>query len=104
MADVILVRMLRSYRCWNAGETAGFRPDVAQTLVSKGAAVYVKEKPSVEVSQDEVEELANALEEDEQQEAVAEVFKKGRHFYLRHDGQESGPFTKKHLTNLGYEV
>jgi hypothetical protein len=45
-----LVRMIRSWRAWNAGETAAFTADVADELVRTGVAEIATPEPSAEVA------------------------------------------------------
>lgn len=72
MADIVVVLMLRSFRKWNSGETAGFPPEQAAALVNQGAAQYVKAPKAEEpeeapetVVQEEPEEEVEAEAEEE---------------------------------------
>jgi len=41
-----LLRMIRHWRAWNAGETAAFAPDIADDLIASGVAELVAPKVS----------------------------------------------------------
>lgn len=53
---MILVRVLRHFGAWNAGETAGFPAERAQQLIEAGFAEMVA--PDVQAERQDVAELA----------------------------------------------
>ena len=58
MTDKVLVRFIKSAAPYNSGETAGFEPEMAKTLVRRKLAVYDKEEPVQEVDETPVVESA----------------------------------------------
>jgi hypothetical protein len=55
---VILVRVLRHFGAWNAGETAGFPAERAQQLIEAGVAELVA--PEAQAERDDAAEAAPA--------------------------------------------
>ena len=46
--DVVTVTFNSRWKCYNGGESAGFRPDVAAKLVDCGVARYLVVEPVIE--------------------------------------------------------
>jgi hypothetical protein len=65
-----LIRFTTSQTKYNAGETAGFRDDIADRLVKEGVAEHVRPKARETLADAPVEEVAKVIPEDDVDDVV----------------------------------